>query len=238
MPGIALVNEYGYAEGLTEGTTWLTAVSREGSFVDSTLIDVFNDTPAIRWTLPAQGAHFADTAHIPLAFVVEDTIGGIAGVRLYLNGELIQSPEAGDLSVLLDPLPAGSHELLLTAEDRYGRNGQSEVLRIEVDSPGTGILPASLHFADITAIPNPFSDRIRFGIRLVRPEVVRLDIYDMTGSMVYTSGPHQLQEGFTVMEWDGFSPGGHPVPPGIYLTHWSLRHGAYTTVLQLKVIRE
>ena len=238
MPGIALVNEYGYAEGLTEGTTWLTAVSREGSFVDSTLIEVFNDTPAIRWTLPAQGAHFADTAHIPLAFVVEDTIGGIAGVRLYLNGELIQSPEAGDLSVLLDPLPAGSHELLLTAEDRYGRNGQSEVLRIEVDSPGTGILPASLHFADITAIPNPFSDRIRFGIRLVRPEVVRLDIYDMTGSMVYTSGPHQLQEGFTVMEWDGFSPGGHPVPPGIYLTHWSLRHGASTTVLQLKVIRE
>ncbi len=238
VPGIAFVDDYGILRGLTEGTTWLTGVSREGSFVDSTMIEVFNDTPAVQWTHPAQGAHFADTAHIPLAFEVEDTIGGITGVLLFLNGELIQSAEAGVTSWLLDPLPAGSHELLLTAEDRYGTTGQSELLTIKVDSPATGIDAFSAASAEIAAIPNPFKDRLRFGIRLEHPAGVRLEIYDMTGSLVYISGPHQLQTGYAVIGWDGLSAEGQSVPPGMYLCRWHIQHPASGKVMQLKVIRE
>jgi hypothetical protein len=237
-PGIASMNGFGYIVGLAEGTTWLTGVSREGSYRDSSLLTVFNDIPFIQWTAPADGAHFADSARIPLTFLATDTIGGISGLTLFLNGEQYLHPAAEANSLLLDPLPAGSHEVWLKAEDRFGRTGQSGTLTIWVDSQGTSMLPDVEGTIDITPIPNPFNEHLRFRIRLKQPETLNLKIYDMTGSLVYSSGPHNLQQGSTLIEWDGQNFLDRPVPPGIYLSQWHLHYSPSTTVQQLKVIRE
>jgi hypothetical protein len=202
------------------------------------MVLVFNDIPYINWISPATGMHFSDTAHIPLTFALQDSIGGISTVSLFLNGERIRSSDAGSDTFLLDPLPAGSHELLLTAVDRYGSEGQSDLLTIAVDSMGTAVVPLSQTGAEVRAIPNPFTDHLRFKIFMEQPAAVTLKIFDLKGSLIFSKGPSMLLPGYSILEWDGQNNDNQGILPGTYICHLHFRYGDSVSFDRLKVIRE
>lgn len=77
----------------------------------------------------------------------------------------------------------------------------------EAPRPGTGI-----------AVHGTFSRRVRLAVDLAGagPRAVEIDAYDVTGRRVGTVLRAALDGGSHLIEWDGRSDAGVPLPPGVY----------------------
>jgi len=224
-PAVATVNRYDYLEGLTTGTTTITATSRDGGFSGETVVTVVNDAPVVEILSPDDGALFADTATVQVRFAASDTIGGIASVALYLNGAEEQRLGGFADQFDLDPLAEGVYDLQVEAADVYGMTGRSNTISVTVEHLATPVEEPGVEGVWITAMPNPFEHIIQFRINLTGAGELTMKVYDLKGSLRHISGPHFLKPGRSVIRWDGTGRENQPLPAGSYLCRFSLDTG-------------
>mgnify|MGYP006278217667 FL=1 len=85
-------------------------------------------------------------------------------------------------------------------------------------------------------VPNPVTSTasIRFGVPLGGE--VEIDVYDLTGRMVRSIRPGQMEVGVHSLTWDGSSSSGVPVPNGIYMLRLTVP-GAGSSTCMFAVVR-
>ncbi|MDX1660918.1 MAG: FlgD immunoglobulin-like domain containing protein, partial [Gemmatimonadota bacterium] len=82
--------------------------------------------------------------------------------------------------------------------------------------------------------PNPFHDQTTVEYNVVQGGRVRIDVLDVTGSLVRTLVDRSTPAGRHATAWDGTSSSGLDVPPGIYVIRMTIDGGGETSVRALK----
>jgi len=83
--------------------------------------------------------------------------------------------------------------------------------------------------------PNPFNPRTVIRFALPCSELIKLIVYDLTGSEVKTLTHRTFSQGIHAVEWDGTDQQGNVVPTGIYF--YKLEAGTYPQVRKLTFIK-
>ncbi|MCB0621887.1 MAG: T9SS type A sorting domain-containing protein, partial [Saprospiraceae bacterium] len=89
------------------------------------------------------------------------------------------------------------------------------------------------HETVLTAYPNPFLQEVTIGFWLPQEEVIRLEVYDLSGKLV-----RELQSGYAFageqqVIWNGKGPGGQLIEPGVYVLRLQTSQGVLTKQLTL-----
>jgi len=105
-----------------------------------------------------------------------------------------------------------------------------EILRGKPASVSTEISPAAKRLASITASPNPFKVEIALKVELNASTMLRLDIYDQLGSLMYGEG-----QGYKLKGEHLFAIDGRVWSKGVYYARISASNGE---VLTVKLIKE
>jgi hypothetical protein len=93
---------------------------------------------------------------------------------------------------------------------------------------------SELRESAITSIrPNPFRDTASIVVRLTRPGVAGLAIFDVQGRRVRHWSAAQLPEGETLIAWDGAGQDGAPLPAGVYWARLQSEGSTHTRKLVL-----
>ncbi len=214
-PEVAVVNSYGYLEGLSEGSTPVSALSRDGNHEGSFTAVVVNDAPRIEILSPAPGAEFPDTSEITVDFILLDTTGGVRSHTFHLDLEAMD-PEPEVPPFVLPPLDAGDHLIHVSATDLYGKTGTSDTIRFTVVAPVTST--GDEQWTLMPEIrPNPFSDRLRLSFSLPAQTEALVQLVDLMGRTRYIRGPFSVPAGRTGMELNPSPAGGDSLPAGIYI---------------------
>ena len=88
---------------------------------------------------------------------------------------------------------------------------------------------------DLTAFPNPFSDRTTIRFQLSQPEQVLVEIYDLKGQRVKQLLNATMYEGSHELTWYGNGDGGQALDAGIYLVR--LRAGEVLLTKKVSLVR-
>ncbi len=235
-PGVTLVNQYGYLEGISEGSALVSGISRDGGHTGSFIALVVNDTPRIEFLSPADGSLFQDTGGITIDFTILDTIGGVHHYLFYLDQELMEPPSA-EPPFILPAVGAGDHLISITATDTHGKAGFSDTVSFTVTTPATA---AGQHqqTGALEVRPNPFREQLRLKITPRSDAEALVQIIDMAGRIRYISSPLMIRAGGTLWEWDASLPGGEKLPGGIYLCRILFRDQSMQTPLEVAVVKE
>lgn len=82
----------------------------------------------------------------------------------------------------------------------------------------------------VNAYPNPFHERVTIPFNLSEAGALTFTVSDLTGRMVYAEGALYYPAGNHELSWEGRGPGGHHVPPGIYLGRIETSMGLGSTI--------
>jgi hypothetical protein len=85
------------------------------------------------------------------------------------------------------------------------------------------------------ADPNPFSGRTTLNYELPTPEMVSLQVFDLSGRVVRTLASGTQAAGVYQLEWDGLDDSARQLPAGVYLTR--LRAGTQTAAAKVILAR-
>ncbi len=124
--------------------------------------------------------------------------------------------KSGEVTYKLNDLPYGEHTLLFRVWDLQN-NSTVSTLKFVVGEEVEPILYS------VVAWPNPATDVVYFNIKHNRPSVlaeVNVDVYDLSGSMVWSSGEQLITDnsGNSVIEWRLEDGSGRKVGKGLYLS--------------------
>jgi hypothetical protein len=123
----------------TYGTNWLYAQARDnlGAVVNATPIAiVVNHRPEVRIVNPLPNQTFASTLAVAVDASASDLDGSITTVWLYDQTNLMAVFLSPPYSTTLTNLGAGSHQLLVVAQDDHGMISTSAPVNITVNLPG------------------------------------------------------------------------------------------------------
>ena len=157
------------------------------------------------------------------AHVFLDTLGARDRTEFVDGGVvIINENEAGPDTLgflLLQEVGEGNVVNFAAAELLEDRNSLSVVA--DISAQGKELVD------NVGVAPNPFTPNgdgvndelvISYDIlRLIRPGLVRLEVFDLTGRRQRLIGELQLTSGGYTETWDGRDENGETVPPGIYL---------------------
>lgn len=87
---------------------------------------------------------------------------------------------------------------------------QSTALEDETLVPGALISNVSNH-------PNPFQAKTSISFTLAFPSHLKLDVYNLRGQKVFSTGTQSLGKGEHSLEWNGLDQNGKKLPNGVYL---------------------
>ncbi|MDZ7391468.1 MAG: T9SS type A sorting domain-containing protein [candidate division KSB1 bacterium] len=108
----------------------------------------------------------------------------------------------------------------------YTAPGQSESLEIVLDAangellldvPRQSQVPMPTSCALYPAFPNPCSAEASIRFALPAPAPVLVQVYDLSGRLVWSWRHHGLAAGEHSVRWPARSPSGSPLPSGLYL---------------------
>ena len=87
----------------------------------------------------------------------------------------------------------------------------------------TSSIVPSLQSASISlqAAPNPFNGAMEFGFDLPHPELVSVEIFDVSGHLVFETKPTVMIAGRHGVPWSGCDLRGRPLPSGVYFANLS-----------------
>jgi hypothetical protein len=80
----------------------------------------------------------------------------------------------------------------------------------------------------VVAYPNPFNDQVTFKLNFDEKSPVNLEVFDLTGRVVYSSGQKVMNPGPQKLVWNV-----QDTPPGIY----TYRIKAGNTLITNKLVR-
>jgi uncharacterized protein (DUF362 family) len=104
-----------------------------------------------------------------------------------------------------------------------GTNDPAQIDLINIDNPSVGIHEKGtvrMHSSDFRLFqnyPNPFNPQTTISYQLFKPANVKLNIYDMQGSLVRTLVDKHHNKGYYRLLWNGRTANGIPAPSGAYL---------------------
>ncbi len=122
----------------------------------------------------------------------------------------------GEVNYKLKDLPDGRYELLFRVWDLQN-NSTTSTMEFEVSNE----IGPELY--NVYSYPNPTTDYVNFVVSHNRPSTpidVRVEIYDLTGKYVWTSGKKVITDnsGESLIHWDLQASSGDRVGPGVYLS--------------------
>ena len=83
--------------------------------------------------------------------------------------------------------------------------------------------------------PNPFSSATTLNFSVAERSTVRIDIYDVKGTLVRTLVNEQLDPGSYPVTWDGTDESGAVLPAGSYFAHMTA--GNYNSSVKMSLDR-
>ena len=148
---------------------------------------------------------------------ITDEGSGVDAIQLWVDNRSVQflyEDRTGQLTYLPSNLEAGRHTLEISATDRAGNEAHRTVEFFTQDI---------FDFADrVIVYPNPTSHNATITFRLTKSANITLEIYDVTGRLLYTDVLRNvvgrqsvsLDEAFV---WKCENQGGEPVAGGVYI---------------------
>jgi hypothetical protein len=126
------------------------------------------------------------------------------------------------------------HAVHFEVYDVDGRYAGLAKERIDWDADmmiGTLDQPFVLHLYDqgqlyFSTQPNPFSDALEILLETSEAGYAEIAVFDIKGTSVYATELSLLKPGLHKFNWDGRSPDGNPISPGVYILH--VRHAGST----------
>lgn len=174
--------------------------------------DVTDPNPLLRVSV-SDNTGVSLTALQPLTATLNDTLVLVLTDRYIPSGV-----KSGNVSYPFRALPEGNHRLLVRAYDVSG-NKAEKMIEFSVRT----YTKASLR--DVTAMPNPFRDRVRFSFNHDFPDEdtdMDLYLYDLTGRLVR----HQhLQSFATPSPFEDLTLENPELPTGLYIYRIFVRSG-------------
>ena len=152
-----------------------------------------------------------------ILYEITDEGSGVDTIQLWVDNRSVQffyEDTTGHLTYLPSNLEAGRHTLEIRAADRAGNEARRVMDFFTRDI---------FDFADqVTVYPNPASREATIAFRLTKSADVTLEIYDVTGSLLYTDALRNvigqqstsLEEAFV---WKCENQVGEPIVGGIYI---------------------
>lgn len=109
-------------------------------------------------------------------------------------------------------LPAGNYELSISIADKRGNRTGTITTSFIV------VAPAQKTVFGFYNCPNPFSlnERTEIGYTLNLPSRVTINIYDLSGDMVFSIDCGEKKEGQNKEFWNGLNSAGEKLPNGVY----------------------
>ena len=203
LPLNAVRNQFGMFEA---------TVNRFGSY--ALLVD--RTPPIINTVFPEDSAEVQPDRFL-IVHEVTDEGSGVDVIQLWVDNRAAQflyEDATGNLTYLPSDLGAGRHTLEVSATDRVGNEARQTMEFFTQDI---------FDFADkVIVYPNPTSDDAIITFQLTKSADVTLEIYDVTGDLVYTDvlrdvvgqQSASLDEAFV---WDCTNQAGESVAGGVYI---------------------
>lgn len=148
---------------------------------------------------------------------ITDEGSGVDIIQLWVDNRSVQffyEDTTGHLTYLPSNLEAGRHTLEISATDRAGNEARQTMDFFTQDV---------FNFADqVIVYPNPTSRDTTITFRLTKSADVTLEIYDVTGALLYTDELHNVvgQQSASLDEafvWQGENQMGELVADGVYI---------------------
>ena len=153
-----------------------TTVDRFGSY--ALLVD--RTPPIIKTVFPKKSAEVHPDRFL-IVHEVTDEGSGVGVIQLWVDNRAVQflyEDSTGHLTYLPNDLGAGGHTLEVSATDRAGNEARQTMKFFTQDI---------FDFADkVLVYPNPTSHNAIITFRLTKSADVTLEIYDVTGGLLYT----------------------------------------------------
>jgi hypothetical protein len=130
-------------------------------------------------------------------------------------------------------VPNGTYQFYVTTVDKAGHESiPSNTVSADVTvgiQPGTGDI-SMLKFG-----PNPFTDLLNIDLRTEAQTSLKILVYDMSGTLVYTFGNQQISSGVHHFTWNGRTSAGNNLPSGIYSLDIRSSAGTHKTYRLVKL---
>ncbi len=138
-------------------------------------------------------------------------------------GDELPAVAVYDLKVNADPhfLIAGTHGRSIYEIDLAG------VFTSTASEAAAGDIPEAI--ADLSNYPNPFAERTNISFRLGRNDIVRVEVFDVSGRRIRLLHDGPLAAGRQELHWDGRDATGRQTANGIYLFRLTEESGAAVT---------
>lgn len=178
---------------------------------------------------------------------VPDTVGHLSG-RVYDVYTLLPLPgvevRSGDSVMITDS--SGYYSLQLSRGTREICSSL-EGYRTECDT--LALLPATAYVNDfylfstvgkpelttagisLKAMPNPFRDQLGLSIESARPSKGKLDLFDLSGSLIFTKSNVQIRQGIQAIDLNTEFPSLKSLSAGVYILRLSTPSGDFHTRL-------
>ncbi len=126
----------------------------------------------------------------------------------------------------------GSNELIVTSFDE-GIPVAADTISFTVT--GTGISLEPTHRLGLCASPNPFHSTASISFELSEPGYTLIEVYDLSGRIIYSLNDSELTAGEHSVQWDGRRRNGEPVSAGLYFCR--IQSGSITETTGLCLLR-
>ena len=172
--------------------------------------------PIINTVFPEDSAEVQPDRFL-IVHEITDEGSGVDVTQLWVDNRAVQflyEDTTGHLTYLPSNLKAGRHTLEVSATDRAGNEARQTMEFFTEDI---------FDFADkVIVYPNPTSHNATITFRLTKSADVKLEIYDVTGGLLYTAvlrnvvgqQSASLDEAFV---WDCTNQAGESVASGVYI---------------------
>ncbi len=203
LPLDAVRNQLGMFEAIAD---------RFGSY--ALLVD---RTPPIINTIFPQDSAAVQPDRFLIVHEITDEGSGVDVIQLWVDNRAVQflyEDTTGHLTYLPSNLEAGRHTLEVSATDRAGNEARQTMEFFTQDI---------FDFADkVLAYPNPTSHDAIITFQLTKSADVTLEIYDVTGGLLYMDVLHNVvgQQSASLDEafvWDCTNQAGESVAGGVYI---------------------
>ena len=172
--------------------------------------------PIINTVFPENSAEVQPERFLILYEITEEG-SGVDAIQLLVDNQsvpFLYEDMTGQLTYLPSNLEAGRHTLEVSATDRAGNEARRTIEFFTQDI---------FDFADqVIVYPNPTSHNATITFRLTKSADIALEIYDVTGHLLYTDilrnvvgqQSASLEEAFV---WECKNQAGEPVAGGVYI---------------------
>ena len=126
----------------------------------------------------------------------------------------------------------GSNELIVTSFNE-GVPVAADTINFTVTGTGINLEPS--HRLGLCASPNPFHSSATISFELSEPGYTSIEVYDLSGRIVYTLENSELAAGVHSVQWNGRRQNGEPVSAGLYFCR--IQSGNITETTGLCLLR-